>query len=413
MRRKLIAAAVAAAALACASASPPPGGPEDRNPPRLVHVTPDTNALNVRDRNVVFTFDETINDRGSGAQELDNFFLISPSDGNPRVSYHRSRIEVRPRNGFRENTAYAVTLLPGLSDLRGNTSRVGANVVFSTGPTIPPNRITGTVFDWSSERPAPRALIQAVTPDSVLYLAQSDSVGRFTVGPLPAGSYLVRAIIDANNNRAQDRSEAFDTVRVAAPQAAPVELLAIVRDSLPPRIASVSVVDSVSLRVTFDRFVDPEQPPTATSFRLVGPDSATVPIVAVLTPRAEQAESEARQQAQADSLRKVDSLAGRALPPRRTVTPATPAAGTKPSVPPPYASMLLRVGRPLAPSANYRLHVTAARGLSHRADDSERSFTTPRPAPPPAADSTRRATPATRRVTPAPPAAGTPPPSRP
>ena len=413
MRRGLIAAA-AGAAIACASASPPPGGPEDRNPPRLVHVTPDTNAVNVHDRNVVFTFDETINDRGSGAQELDNFFLISPSDGNPRVSYHRSRIEVRPRNGFRENTAYAVTLLPGLGDLRGNTSRTGANVVFSTGPTIPPNRISGTVFDWAAERPAPRALIQAVTPDSVLYLAQSDSVGHFIVGPLPAGSYLVRAILDANNNRALDRSEAFDTVRVTAPQASPAELLAIVRDSLPPRISSVTPVDSVSLRMTFDRFVDPEQPPAATSFRLVGADSTVIPIVAALTPRAEQAEAQARQEARTDSSRRADSLAGRALPPRPRATPATTAAGLKPSVPPPYATMLLRVARPLAPSATYRLRVTAARGLSHRADDSERSFTTPKPAPPPAADSTRRATPATRGVTPAPPApATTPPASRP
>jgi hypothetical protein len=394
VRRRLIAAAAAAAAIACASASPPPGGPEDRIPPRLVHVTPDSNAVNVRDRNVVFFFDETINDRGSGAQELDNFFLVSPSDGNPRVSYHRSRIEVRPRNGFRENTAYTVTLLPGLSDLRGNTSRVGASVVFSTGPTIPPNRITGIVFDWAAERPAPRALIQAVTPDSVLYLAQTDTAGRFTVGPLPAGTYLVRAIIDANNNRAQDRSEAFDTVRVAAPQASPVELLAIVRDTLPPRIASVTVVDSVSIRVTFDRFVDPEQPPAATAFRLVAADSSVVPIVAALTPRAEQAEAQSREQARADSLRRADSLAGRVLPPRRTTTTPTPAAGTRPSIPAPYTTLLLRVARPLAPNATYRLSVTAARGLSRRVDNSERSFTTPRPAPPPVVDSTRRKAPA-------------------
>jgi hypothetical protein len=411
VRQRLITAAAAAAALACASASPPPGGPEDRSPPRLVHVTPDSNAVNVRDRNVVFSFDETINDRGSGAQELDNFFLVSPSDGNPRVSYHRSRIEVRPRNGFRANTAYMVTLLPGLNDLRGNTSRVGASVVFSTGPTIPPNRITGTVFDWAAERPAARALIQAVTPDSVLYLAQSDSAGRFTIGPLPDGSYLVRAIVDANNNRAQDRSEAFDTVRVAAPQASPLELLAIVRDTLPPRIASVTPVDSVSLRVTFDRNLDPAQPPTAPSFRLVAADSTVVPIVAALTPRAEQAESEARQQARMDSLRRVDSLAGRVLPPRQTATRPTAAAGTKPSVPAPYAAMLLRVARPLAPNATYRLSVTAARALSGRADNSERSFTTPRPAPPPAVDSTRRAAPAVRVTTP--PAPTTPPLSRP
>ena len=408
MRQRLIATAAAAAALACASASPPPGGPEDRSPPRLVAVTPDSNAVNVRERNVTFVFDETINDRGSGAQELDNYFLISPSDGNPHVSYHRSRIEVRPRKGFRENTAYMVTLLPGLGDLRGNTSRAGASVVFSTGPTIPPHRISGTVFDWAAERPAPRALIQAVTPDSVMYLAQSDSAGRFTLGPLPAGSYLVRAIIDANNNRAQDRTEAFDTLRVAAPQASPVELLAIVRDTLPPRITAVAVADSVSLRVTFDRFLDPEQPPTAASFRLVAADSTVVPITAALNPRAEQAETQARQQAVADSARRADSLAGRFVPPR-AVAPAA-AAGTRPSVPPPYSAMLLRIARPLAPAATYRLSVTAARGLSRRADNSERSFTTPRPAPPPAADSARR-TPARNAPAPTAPRPVTPPPA--
>jgi hypothetical protein len=403
-------AGVLAGAIACASASPPPGGPEDRIPPRLVGVTPDSNEVNVRDRNVTFRFDETINDRGSGAQELDNYFLVSPSDGNPRLSWHRSRIDIRPRNGFRDNTAYTVTLLPGLSDLRGNPMRAGASVVFSTGSSIPPNRISGVVFDWAAERPAARALIQAVTPDSVLYLAQADSLGRFTVGPLPNGSYLLRAIIDANNNRAQDRSEAFDTARVVAPQVGTLELLAIVRDTLPPRIASVTMVDSVSLRATFDRPLDPDHPPSATAFRLVAADSTAIPIVAVLTPRAEEAETQARQRAYADSLRRADSLAGRLLTPRPAATPAPP-AGTRPSVPPPYSALLLRVARPLAPNATYRLSVTGARALSGRTSDSERSFATPRPPPPPPTDTTRRAAPAdsTRRA--APPGATRPPPT--
>jgi hypothetical protein len=413
VRRGLIAPALLAGALACASASPPPGGPEDLAPPRLVAVTPDSNAVNVRERNVVFQFDETINDRGSGAQELDNYFLVSPSDGNPRVSWHRSRIEVRPRNGFRENTAYSVTLLPGLADLRGNRSPAGASVVFSTGPTIPADRIAGTVFDWANERPAPRALVQAMTPDSVLYLAQSDSAGRFTVGPLPAGSYLVRAIIDANGNRALDRSEAFDTARVVAPQTAPVELLTVQRDTLPPRIASVTPSDSLSLRVTFDRFLDPDRPPPATAFRLLAADSAVIPVLAALTPRDEQAEAQSRRQALADSLRRADSLAGKPLPPRPTepaagAGPARRAAsGAMPSVPPPYTVLVLRIGRPLTAGATYRLSVSTARGLSGRESASERSFTMPRAPARVPADTTRRAQP------PRPASASTPVPSPP
>ncbi len=405
MRRGLIAGAVAAGALACASASPPPGGAEDLAPPRLLTITPDSNAVNVRDRDVSFRFDETINDRGSGAQELDSHFLISPSDGAIRLSWHRSRIDVRPRDGFRPNTAYSVTLLPGLADLRGNIMRTGASVVFSTGPTIPAERITGVVFDWVAERPAPRALVQAVTPDSVMYVAQADSVGRFTVGPLPAGSYLVRAILDANGNRAQDRTEAFDTARVVTPRTEPVELRAVARDTLPPRILSVALADSLALRVTFDRFLDPDQPPALAAFRLQGTDSAEVPLVAVLTPAAERTEELARQQAAADSLRRADSLAGRPLPPRPTAPPAAErrtGANATPSIPAPYAAVLLRLAKPLAHATSYRLSVRDARALSGRRESSERTFVTPRaPAPP---DTTRRAPPVRPAATPPPPA---------
>lgn len=397
MRRGLIAPALLAGSLACASASPPPGGPEDLAPPRLVSVTPDSNAVNVRARDVTFQFDETINDRGSGALDLANHFLVSPSDGAPRVSWHRSRIDVRPREGFRDNTAYTVTLLPGLTDLRGNVSREGASVVFSTGPTIPPDHITGRVFDWAAERPAARALIQAVSADSVVYLARSDSAGRFTVGPLPAGSYLVRAILDANDNRTLDRSEGFDTARVVAPQprgpAPGLELLAVKRDTLPPRILTVTVADSLSLRVTFDRSLDPAQPPAASAFRLIASDSTVVPILAALSPRAEQDEARARQRAAADSARRADSTAGKALPPPKTapVTPATPAPErATPSIPAPYTALLLRIAKPLAPHATYLLSVHDARALSGRAQDSARRFTTPRA---PSADSARRAAP--------------------
>lgn len=378
MRRGLNAGLLLAGALACASAAPPPGGPEDREPPKLVTLTPDSNAVNVRERNVIFRFDETINDRGSGAQELDRYFLVSPSDGNPRVSWRRSRIDVRPRNGFRANTAYTVTMLPGLTDLRGNAARAGASVVFSTGPTIPPDRIDGVVFDWIAERPAARALIEAITPDSVRYLAQSDSVGRFTVGPLPPGSYLVRAIVDANSNRALDRAEPFDTARVVAPQAGGLELRTIVRDTLPARIASVAPTDSVSLRVTFDRYLDPDQPPPATAFRLVASDSTVIPVLAALSPRAEEAEISARQQATVDSLRRVDSLAGKPLLPMPAVAPRRAAVGSSPSAPPPYTTVLLRIARPLPPITTHRLRVSSVRSLSKREETSERTFTTPR-----------------------------------
>jgi hypothetical protein len=383
VRRRLIAASILVAA--CASAGPPPGGPEDRLPPRLVRVSPDTNALNVSARSAVFYFDETINDRGTDAQDVGNMFLVSPSDGTPRISYHRSRIEVRPRHGFRPNTAYTITLLPGLSDLRSNVMKDGATVVFSTGPTIPTARITGIAFDWVGGQPAARALIEATTPDSVVYLAQADSAGRFSVGPLNPGSYLVRATIDQNNNHRADRGESWDSLRVSAPSSAPVELLTASRDTLPARLSTVTVLDSVTLRLTFDRLLDPAQQFPLTNFSVAGSDSVPVALTGVRTPAQESELALARQRQAADSARRADSLAGR--PPAPVQPAPAPAQDSlpRPSRPPPFTAISVVLARPLAPNAPYRARVTTVRALSGQATASERLFTTPRPGAAPAA----------------------------
>ena len=376
----------------CASASPPPGGPEDKAPPLLVRVTPDTNAVNVTDKVVQFYFDETINDRGTGAQELDNFFLVSPSDGATKLSWHRSRIDISPRHGFRPNTAYTVTMLPGLADLRNNLMKTGTTVVFSTGPTIPKLKIQGVAFDWVTGAPV-HAFIEAVTPDSVVYLAQADSSGRFTVGPLTEGSYLVRAFVDANGNRALDaRSEPYDTVRVTVPVSAPLQLLTAPRDTLPARIGTPVVSDSVTLTVPFDRLVDPNQPVTPATFRLVGSDSVEIPIIAALSPFARTVADSVRAKTVGDSTRRADSLAGKPLTPvfvRPAATPAAVVPGKpaplpppKLTVPSPFLSVTLRLGRALKPSTDYRLSTTGLRALSGRSAPSERRFSTPKPAPP-------------------------------
>src|SRR4029078_12877410 len=101
-----------------------------------------------------------------------------------------------------------------------NRMKEGYVLTFSTGPTIPSGRIRGYAFDWVQERPAADSFIGAITVgrDSIRYLAQGDSSGSFTVGPLPPGSYLVRGTIDQNRNREQDRTEPWHTGCRAGPR---------------------------------------------------------------------------------------------------------------------------------------------------------------------------------------------------
>jgi hypothetical protein len=400
--RQALIVAICVAAVGCASASPPPGGPEDKVPPRLVHITPDTNAVSVTDRVAQFYFDETINDRGEGAQALDNYFLVSPSDGAMDLSWHRNRIDVRPHQGFRPNTAYTVTMLPGLSDLRNNVMKTGAKIVFSTGPVIPALFVDGTAFDWAAATPV-KAFVEAITPDSIRYLAQADSVGHFTLGPLNPGSYLVRAIVDANNNHALDRNESYDTVRVNVPGTTRVELLTAQRDTLPARMSVPSVTDSLTLTVSFDRALDPSQTIDLSAFRLLASDSSVVPIVAAYSPLELKRVDSIRTNTRADSARRADSVAGKPITPPEPTAPVVgakppPPPPPKPSLPSPFTSITLKLGEPLRLSSDYRLSTTGLRALSGKVAPSERRFSTPKPPPPkPAADSTR-ATPAVRRA---------------
>ena len=410
--RRLIALAgfaTAAVAAACASMGTPPGGPPDKTPPQIVSITPDSGALNAHPKNVVFQFDETVNDRvARGA--LDQYFLISPMDGAPNVSYHRSRIEVRPRHGFKANTAYVVTLLPGLTDIRGNISNETRSVLFSTGPTIPAFGVLGHVWDWQNQRALANAVVEAISlPDSTIYIVAADSTGAYSLGPIPAGRYAVIGWSDQDKNRARNRTEIWDSTTVSITTSRPiVDLYALLRDTLPARMSSVTIDDSLSLHVVFDHALDPTQQFGTPQIRLVRADSTPLSILRVLT--AEQADKE-----RTDSTHRADSLAARtdtaaarraaqadsarrALPPTAGTGRASAAAAPKPGRPAPPTTLVVRLApqTPLHPG-NYRITASAIRSIVGLVGSSSRTFVVPKPAP---RDTTTRRVPAdtTHRV---------------
>ena len=438
--RRLIALALttgAVAGIACASAGAPPGGPEDHAPPQILSVTPESGQTNVRPKEVEFRFDEVVSDRGTGATAVDQLFLISPRIGAPDVSWHRRRITVKPGKGFLPNTAYRITVLPGLADLRGNVRKDGATVLFSTGAGFPPYSILGVVFDWVGQQVVKGAYVEAVShPDTnVVYVAATDSAGDFEVGPLPAGEYTLRAMIDQNSNRTLDRNEKWDSATVTVSNARPVvELDAIERDTVPPAISNIEVVDSVTLRVTFDKPIDPVMPLQPALVQLQRSDSTPLEVTRVQrnsvyeearraqaadsvkraqaadsVKRAQAADSARRAQA-TDSSRRADSLRARqpAPPPaaRPAAPPAAPSGGRapppprKPKNPPPDRAIVISVAprTPMVPGQKYSIRLTGLRNLVGKSSPlGPRSFNVavPKPAPGdtarrPPADSARK-----------------------
>lgn len=358
-----------AAIAACASPGMPPGGPVDTEAPQIVNIAPDSGKVGVTPRSVIFRFDEVISERPSGAQSLDALFIISPRDGEPRVDWNREEIAVRPRRGWRRNTAYTVTLLPGLSDLRGNTRNTGAVMMFSTGSTVPSSRLSGVLYNWADARVIARGGLVQVWPQSdttLVYIATTDSTGSYTLPTLTPGAYVIRGISDDNNNRSLDRREAFDTAAITLGDTARVNLYAFVHDSLGTRLQSVTMRDSVTIQLSFDNPLSITQPLAPANVRIRASDSTDVGVLSVAPPPA-------------DTTAAVRAL-GRPVPPK-TVT--------------------VKLSSPLRPRMTYRVRVTDVRNLMGVSRNTESILTVPAatapqqaaPPPPaarPAADSAKK-----------------------
>lgn len=372
----------------CASVSRPPGGPEDHAPPEVIAISIDTNATMVTAGKLDIQFDEIVAERPTGgastlqgASTLETVVLVSPRTGPTKVSWHRDRITIEPRGGFKANTTYRITLLPGIADIRGNVRKQPLSFVFSTGASAPPFSVLGRVFDWQASTPAPSATVEAIanagTKDSLSYIAFTDSTGQFDVGPLDPGKYLVRGFIDGDNSRTIGPLEKWDTVTVTVTDHRPVvELLAIQRDTAPPGIQRVEVLDSMWIRLTLDKPYDPRMILQPAFVILKRADSTEMQVAAVMS------------ESQAASLRqKPDTTTpARPLPPRPAALDSisTQAPAVRPSINPPEQVIVVHLaqGAALQVDGKYAITIRGIRNLVGHSGSASYEFVVLKPKPP-------------------------------
>jgi hypothetical protein len=376
-----LAVTVAVAVVACAKMEAPPGGPKDLLPPGLVATVPE--SLSVRpgfSGDVEFVFDETVSEGGSpnlglGTGDLEKLIILSPTERVPKVRWKRSHITVRPAEGWRPDRVYRVQLLPGVMDLRRNRRDSTTIVTFTTGAPLPTLRLAGQVWDWSTARPARLALVVALLlPDSLRYRALTDSAGRFDLGPLPSGDYLVFGAIDQNRNVRLDGREAYDSVRVPRDSSAVPELWVFPHDTAGPRFSKSAVSDSLSASVTFTQPLDPTQrfDPAAVRVLLL-PDSTPVTVRSLL-PRA------AHDSLYPPAAPMADTTAPKAAP--LPVVPAPPRTDSvRPAREPLATSLLLRVGRAWTPGATYLIEIDSVRNANGAAATVRGPLDVPKPKP--------------------------------
>ncbi|HET7321937.1 MAG TPA: carboxypeptidase-like regulatory domain-containing protein [Longimicrobiaceae bacterium] len=364
--RHALTAGLLLAGLGCAHIQPPSGGPVDRTPPHLVVTRPDSMAVVPNwDGPVVFKFTE-----GLSEQRVVESVLVSPQTSPLRVDKSGDEIRVSLRHGWQPGVVYHITVLPEVQDLFGNKIPETLHLVFSTGPAIPATRLAGTVVDRITQKPDTAVRVEAIhQPDSLVYATRVDSAGGFTLAHVPEGAYLVRAYHDVNQDRELQSYEARDTTRVSvATDTSAVGLLhfsIVAPDSTAPRLASAQITGPRTLELKFDDYLDPTHDVGPAQVRVLGPDSAALPVARVAfdaVPDTIPSDTVAADTAAADS--------AATMPPADTVATAAP-------LPTQTLGVLLAPGTAFVPGARYAIVVSGVTNIVGLSGDARIETTAP------------------------------------
>jgi len=272
---------------ACARPGAPPGGPTDLRPPVVVSVDPDTFAVvEPGGRTLRVRFNERISERPIRGT-LNSAVRVAPSGGEVRVEHERDGISITLVGGFQPGRVYSVSIEPVLQDMFQNRMAVPFEWVFSTGGEFQPNAFAGAAWDAVTGAPVEAATVQLspIGPDgqpldSIPWTTGTDTAGVFALRYLPAGPLDVLIWQDQNGNdeadllepRFQTRSQIAAADTVFLPN---VPLLAI--DTTAARLVRAEVLDSLTLRIAFDDYLDPAVPPDEFLSSLTIPPDSVAP----------------------------------------------------------------------------------------------------------------------------------------
>jgi hypothetical protein len=255
----LLAAVGVGWASGCANQGAPPGGPQDRRPPVIVRTEPEALAA-VTDlrRAVRFHFDERISEQVAGGT-LQDAVTVSPRGGAVRVSHGSRSVTVEVEGGLRPGVVYRVTLLPVVRDLFGNQLVDPFELVFSTGGEPTPTALAGQVWDRVSGQGVAGATVSAVGSDSLVHVARADAQGIFAFRYLPAGTFVVTGFDDLDRDGEPGPREVKGSVpaTLAAGDTLLVDVAILAPDTTAAVLARASALDSVTLVLEHDDYLDP------------------------------------------------------------------------------------------------------------------------------------------------------------
>ena len=214
MRRKFFHLLFIAITLySCASLTTPTGGPKDKEPPKLIKSSPDSNQLNYKGQTIELTFNELVK-LNNPKEEI----IISPSPGKT-IDYKAkgTKILITPKDGWRDSTTYSIIFQEGIQDITEGNSPDNLKLAFSTGNTIDSLSIKGTIKDLLRGLNLEKMTVALMTTDTFDiftdvpgYFTKTDSAGDFTLSNIRPSHYKIYAFDDRNKNlKVESRTERY------------------------------------------------------------------------------------------------------------------------------------------------------------------------------------------------------------
>ena len=197
--------------LACAVNERPSGGPEDKTPPTVMRVEPESGGtLLPLETSFKIIFSESMDRQGT-----EEAVFISPVFWDfPHFKWSGKELIVKVPERLKPNTTYILTVGAGASDVNRNKVGKSLTYAFSTGATIDSGDISGAVFSDEGQMVTYDIWAYGISDTSGTdfwlgipdYATQVDSSGGFSLGFLGGGRYLIVAIDDGNNDLFWDPS---------------------------------------------------------------------------------------------------------------------------------------------------------------------------------------------------------------
>lgn len=202
----------------CASVQQLDGGDKDTTPPQVQSVFPDSASLNVKSKTISFTFDEYIS-----TTKTNELLIISPSQKkNPTIESKGKKLIITLNDSLLPNTTYTIQFNGSIIDINESNPLIDYNYIFSTGSYLDSLHIQGLVKDIITNKPCDGCnvhLYKTINDSLVLtdkpdYITKTKEDGTYTFQNLPAATFNILSLNDANKNLKLDKDETISLSKV-------------------------------------------------------------------------------------------------------------------------------------------------------------------------------------------------------